>query len=136
MASEATVTNAADLADKWGQKLADIVSKHGPDAAELALAVARVGAIKTVVIGIVLVGLSVTGFRVALGLYRSALGIVADGGDRYRNDEEVPRFVGAALLCVVSAFLLVPGFIQLLDVYAWAGIFRPEIFLAAKALNF
>lgn len=116
-----------DMIDKWAQQLGSALKQYGPDAVDLAMAVGRVGAIRDVAIGVLFLILAVIWSSGGLWVVKKTM--KAEGGF-----EEASFFM--SLIGAVGFLILIGVALNnLLDLYAWAGIFRPEIYLAAKALN-
>ena len=123
----AEVQNAADIIDKWAAKLVAVAEQHGPQAAELALAVGRIGALQTVGTGALL---AVVAGAMAYAANRAALAFSdADYCDKNGYGLLALILGIAGLFCAGGAVFHLGNF------YAWAGLWRPEIYLAAKALG-
>lgn len=131
MANE-PIANAAQLIDAWAARLGETVAKHGPDAAELALAVGRFGAARELVGGLLELAVAAAVMRwLALPLWLTGARWLEEGAD---GVEGLP-YAGALGAGVVAGIFALIGLGRVTDVYAWAGLWRPELWLAAKALG-
>lgn len=136
MADTATnIENGIGLLDKWADKLGEVISQYGPDAADMALELGRIGAIHVIASG---VGNAVVSAGLAYVVFR--LGIVVRDENKkdifkQRDGVLVGGFIGGAIAAVGSVLAGAVAISQISNVYAWVGLFRPEIFLAAKALG-
>lgn len=116
--------------DKYIEKLSAALVQFGPQAADLALTVGRVGAVNELVSGFAALALAVVLLRYAVSpLFRK----VRDAG--YDDPLDPLYFCGSFFLSIVCAALLVGSAMSLTDIYAWVGLWKPEIYLAAKALK-
>lgn len=124
MAETTEVAKAGiDLVEKYADKLTDVLAQYSGPAADLALAVGRVAAIRDIVIAVALIVASGIGAKLCIFL-----------GKKTPEWDEL-----AGIPCVVvgvgSAAMAFIGGVGLLDIFAWVGMFHPEIYLAAKALG-
>ena len=125
--SDEAIAQGAQIIDKWAEKLSVAVSQYGPDATNLAIEVGRIGALNCVVGGFAALLLATGLAALCWWLWLKVA----------RAQDEAQLGLGL-LASVVSlgCFACVFGaLMQLSNVYAWAGIWHPEIYLAAKALN-
>jgi hypothetical protein len=109
------------VAGEAAEKLMRAVEKYGPQATEITLEVGRVAAIQTIVTGIAALIAAYVGYRVA----KWAL------AQDWEGVEAIPTGVGGAIAVAGS----IAGFLHLTNAFAWVGLFRPELYLAAKLLN-
>lgn len=124
-------------------KLADVAERYGPHVAELGAAVGRVAAADTIVRGIVLLIISLGALGAAVYFGRRAK-ITYDAAQLMKEYDKKIDAEGSVIpwiLCsVVASFafflVFVPSVFRLTNIYAWVGIFRPEVYLAARALGF
>lgn len=105
-------------------KLENALTEYGPQAAELTLEVARVGAIQTVLIGVVCLILFVCGSFVA---HKSMAKVFVE--------EDGSAVLPACIGIMVAIFSSAPAFMYITNLYAWIGMFRPEIYLISKAIQ-
>lgn len=131
MSDEVEVAKAGiDLVEKYADTLGDALSQYGPQAADLALAVGRVGAIKDVLTACILLAIGLPSLFFAV---RRILREGAGKGDLLDYNPMVAVPCGA--LAGLALFFTFKGMAGVLNIYAWAGLFHPEIYLVAKALN-
>lgn len=126
--TDTTVQNAADLIDKWAAKLVAVAEQHGPQAAELALSVGRVGSLQTIAQGAFLI---VVAGALAFAANKSAK--AAANADSYSAADGYGFLT--VLIGVAGIFAFGAGVFNAGNFYAWAGLWRPEVYLAAKALG-
>lgn len=128
------VQNAADLIDKWAAKLTNTVEQHGPAAADLAMTLGQIGAFQTIGFGFLKAAIAVGGFIVIRKLALQMAKLADEG-----TDAGFPLFIGAGVGVVIGGIITIgmtiDATISLTNAYAWVGMFRPEVFLAAKALG-
>lgn len=116
--------------DKYLEKLSAALEQFGPHSAELAIAVGRIGAAERVLWGFILAALAVALLWGALlPLLRKLRTAQID------DDSTAVYFAGALIAGTVCFFLFGQALSNLTDLYAWAGLWRPEVYLAAKALK-
>lgn len=131
MAEEIAQTGAA-VVDKWAERLADVMAQYGPDAATFALEVGRVGALREIAYGSAWAA-------VAVGAMLSTKWLVAATRRLYDNGrsggEEIGPGILAAVFMGLTAGASIAALNSLLNLYAWVGIWRPEVYLAARALG-
>lgn len=141
MTDTSTVQNAADLIDKWAAKLVTVAEQHGPQVAELAMATGQIGAAQTIVQGGGSACIAVAaGLAIKWGCGRIVAAAKAeDETHTGAPGHMVAQAIIGGAIGFFSLFALVIGtleaFSRLTNVYAWAGLWRPEIYLAAKALG-
>ena len=105
--------------------------EYTPQAIELASWVARISAIQVIATGIVYV-------LVAWFLMCLANRFVRRGKEIYRSDESYNYemwFVLGTFSCLGSIGLFAASLLKLLNIFAWVGMFRPEVWIVYKALN-
>lgn len=135
MAKQDAIKEGIGLLEDWGEKLADVISEYGPDAAELALALGRAGATKEVATGLILLALAVAAATLAARWGCLGMKIIREDGGAYDSGAEPLVLLGGGLAGLASVLIGGSAISYLTNVYAWAGMFRPEIWLAAKALG-
>lgn len=147
----AEVQSAADIIDKWAAKLVAVAEQHGPQAVELALAVGRIGAAQVLASGAASLAVCAAGSFGAFTLLKAHRAKKAIHDGYYKRDypeetstreearaAEGPMFfygVGSGVTGLIAAGAFIGAVGRLSDLYAWAGLWRPEIYLAAKALG-
>lgn len=125
MALEQTITEAAD-------KLLHAVEVYGPKATDLVLETGRVAAFQTIVAGFVFLWML---FLILYCMWCCCLRMQSYKDD---NISDGPLAWGAAIgvLGLVGVVCLIGSLINLLNIFAWVGLWRPELYLASRALNF
>lgn len=125
MATEKTI----ELATQWAAKLQSVIEVQGPKVIDLAMATAQMAALGKLLD--ILVWLIASG--VALWFARKAylwvFSVIKDADD---------RFFWCAGLCLPTGIALIIFTVAVSSItnpFIWAGLFRPEIYLAAKALG-
>ena len=109
---------AVELIEKFEALAVDVA----PDAIELGLATARVSAAAGLIQGIVALGIGILGGFI---MYRMAKWELKRDGD-------------CIISCLVSAIpvlVTVFGFVQIVNVWSWVGIFYPELWIAKQVLG-
>lgn len=109
---------------------------HGPQAAELALGVAWVGALSTVIKG----GVSAALFGAFVWALLWVVGSARRNAEAIKEFDNFPLAMGVCLGGLLTFFGATVTFIEgvmpkLLNVYAWAGLWRPEVYLTARLLG-
>lgn len=119
-----------DLIQQYADKISSIVKEYGPQVTQLALDIGRISAIQDLVYG----GL---GVAILLGIAVNSIFVFKC----IKNDPGLHSLFNH-LYVVISVFVSIlfaigGGYLiyKLLDIFSWVGIFHPEIYLAAKALN-
>lgn len=120
----------AQLFDKWTTKLQEVITQYGPQAADFVLEVGRLSVIKELawVIFCILFG---------IGLLVTLIWTVPSTLKSINEDNLLGIFSGSySMLAGMSGFLNVATNLDnLLDPFLWVGLWRPEVYLAAKALG-
>lgn len=136
--------DAVDLIDKFADKLTTIIKDYGPDAMNFALEVGRIGAVKDLLNGVLMVGLGVIAVTIAvkcLSILKKESANPTGEKRSYNENKEMHEgicigggvgLVGAGL---ASIPLLCIGVSTIANPFLWVGLFRPEVYLAAKALG-
>jgi len=123
-------------------QLIKAVETYGPKATDLVLETGRIAAAQSIfysfldlIIGATLL---VVGMRLAIRWFKTAKEIEKEGGERFRNDEQFKcQILGgcASIVAVGGAITTFIGVISVCNLWMWVGLWRPEIYLAAKLLN-
>lgn len=116
-----------DLVREFAGKLSDLASQYAQPAWELALVTARVGALNELMPAIVSLFASIVAAYVSLFAYKKCDNIDYTLRELFVTVSILSGFL-SALLCVL--FFLTIG-----NVYAWVGLFYPEVWLAYKLLG-
>ena len=128
-----TVKEAAtfmDLAKEFALKVQELAIEHGPEAWELALLVARVDAISEIALpGIFAVMFLFSGICFSFP-FRKGFKILKEGGRNADNWLLVGGFGVAGSVMFLGLALL-----ELVNVWAWAGIIAPELWIAKSVLG-
>jgi hypothetical protein len=144
MADQTTTAEVAkaglEMVSSYAGKITEIISQYSGPAAELALAVGRVAAIKEIVTGVVCLIIAGVAAKLAFKFATKARAAYEfeQKKERYseRNDGPIAMPViytaGSTFIGVIMFF---SGIGNVLNLFAWAGIFEPAVYLAAKALN-
>jgi hypothetical protein len=133
MMPETTAAEAISAIDKWAAKISEVAAQYGPQAADLAVEVGRVGAVQHLLqnAGLVVAGAAVIWFVSRPFARRAAYWAEENSISMY----EVPLGLASGLSGAGGLIAIIAGALDLLDPYAWVGLYRPEVFLAAKALG-
>ena len=119
-------------------KAVEIISQLqalGPQITDLALQTARVGALGTIVWGAVFSTAAIFAWRVIArrvwpwALQREGLDFSA------RVDREIGGGFALAFSIFGATLLTVGALINITNLYAWIGIWHPEIYLASKVIS-
>jgi hypothetical protein len=105
------------------------ITQYGPDAVALALTVARISAGTQIFVGaLLLLGAWILAFPVRRAVW------AANPGGGYDGDWPTPRIVYALIAGVAVVVGGIGGVAAALDPFAWVGVFRPEVWIAYKAM--
>ncbi|MFT6474685.1 MAG: hypothetical protein ACJAUS_002410 [Qipengyuania sp.] len=105
------------------------LAQYGPQAVELAMWMGRIGAIQAIVTPLLFTTACIIILAWPLRtLWRGASNINDSA------DAAIARFVILIAAAVVIGFAIV-GIVSFINIYAWIGIFHPEIWIAHTALN-
>lgn len=113
---EQVVTQAAD-------KLLKAIEAYGPQATQLILETGRIAAMQTLVTGAVL-------FAIGAALAFASVILI-----RLDDDDSFSISMASVVVPMCAIGCLIVGSISLCSVYAWVGLTRPEVYLAAKLLK-
>jgi uncharacterized membrane protein len=117
------------------EKLIKAVEQYGPHATQLVLETGRVAALQSILNGVsVLIFGMLVYFLVVRPSYKKMKSDMGGSGD-FTNSDPLTVLGGVALGSVVTAGSIIFAISHLLNVFAWIGLSRPEIFLAAKLLK-
>jgi hypothetical protein len=130
-----TAPNAAELIDKYAGQLFDILQQSGPHAMDLANGLGAAGALSTILFGVVM---AATAIACAVVVVKGVAAIIAANAPGVREDVFARGVIyglfGLASL-LVGSISFYHAVSSLTNIYAWAAFWRPEVFLAAKALG-
>ena len=128
-------------------KLGELVSKHGPQAVDLAAEVVRVNAIGTIVPGLIGALVSAASVYGACKLYALGTRKNKEHAAAYNaylkdrtgtlsnpDDESIAPFGIAIGLGVVALFSTITSLVLLTDVWAWVALFNPKLALAREVI--
>ncbi len=119
-----------DKLDQYFEAARHVIEQYGGDAVNLGLAALRIEAASELIPAVVT-------FIAALFLWKKvnpfaqfhiAKTISEEGGRRYRDDHDM-KFIGAGAISAI--LILIFGIIFLssvLNIWAWAGLFYPELY--------
>ena len=126
-----------DLAEKWGTAAVEAIGRHGPEAVQLAETVARLDAIRTLIVSGGFVGLgSFGGLWVMRRIKAHIAEVKVAEGPTYEIYDTNPLIViGGGVALLFAAVSVVGGLSDLLNPLAWAGAFEPKVWIAAKLLK-
>lgn len=119
---------SAELLDKWAQAFAKIAEQYGPRVSELALDTARVAAINSILFNLIWLLCSV-GFLLVFG--KRMVRFAKD----YQSSSDGMSWGGVFIPLCGATLIAVAALASLINPYLWVGLFRPEVFLAAKAIG-
>lgn len=117
-----------DLVEKYADRIGDVLAQYSGPAGELALGFGRVGAINEILRWVCVTALS--GLISYLATKALIKGLKRDNGFPPNPNNMFAVFGG-----VTGVVLLFVSLVLFPSAYALVGIFKPEIYLAAKALN-
>lgn len=128
--------------DKIGnviERVADALSaaatEHGPEAVAVALSAVRVHAASSLVYGALAAIIAVAGIRYmpkAIATYKAK----RNDERAYQRDEEVPWIFAIGGLGVAITFCAIVTVATLADIWTYAAIIDPRLYIARKALGF
>ena len=106
------------------------IEQYGEGAVEFALSIARIDAFSHVAGGFLALAFAWAFiFPVKNLLIRQSEKI------QDRIDREFARNISLLLVYILAFGAFVASLVEVLNVFAWIGIFKPEVWLAYKALN-
>lgn len=111
-------------------KLGELVSKHGPQAVDLAAQVVQVQAVGNLGIGVLTSAASIAGF---IGVARHIQSTKARYGERYDITDTSPVIVAGG--GTISAIAGLVALTYLLDVWNWVALSNPKLALAHQVLT-
>lgn len=122
-------TAVLDRVEVWGEalagKLEQLALDHGDKAVDLALNVARLDAASGLMFGVAALLTALAFFFAA----RFSIGRLAEDPDAV-GWEMVTGISGAAMVLLMGV-----GLAHMLDLWRWAGVFWPELWLAKKVIG-
>lgn len=119
---------AADKMEQYFEAAKQVLEQYGPDAVDLGLAALRVEAASELVLPL---ALFVVGCIVARKSFLFLNAEVPTGNDietRKRYLDDSPETFSGMLALLLGSLFGLGGLVFLLDVWAWAGIFYPELY--------
>ena len=149
MSDAATAAAAAqvvvDKFDQYLQQVSQTIQHYGPDAVQLGLGALQVDAASNLVSPIIAIIMTpILGWVSAkLWCWGSAIqnySYIEDTAKReqyaklYRNNVESAGFVGGGMLGIFAVIIGIYGIFNILDVWSWVGIFKPELYAVHKFL--
>lgn len=137
--SDATdvANKAMDLVTQAANKLSEALHQYGPQAADFGLQVGRVASVQELVWG----GASLIVFiGICINQYLSIRYILKIDFENKKTETQQGIAMGWGVLSLFLSIIIGIGTLlsiwsHLFNAYAWIGLWHPEVFLAAKALN-
>jgi len=125
-AATATVSSISDGLDKYFDAAAEIISKYGGDVAELGLNVLRIDAVSVLIGPIVFLSVLLYGVPTVLQFCKNIY--------KWQTDE--PHNPYSLLYVIPCGYVVVLAHVagQALNVWAWVGLFYPEVYAVHKFL--
>jgi hypothetical protein len=126
---------ALDMADKYISAISGVIADKGPQAYEFALVMGRLGAAQWLVTSLI--------WAIVFGAYlyfgnRAYRKLAAMPGKWEDGPIDCPTCWGKIVL-VLGAVVSVPGLVlnlySLTNIYAWIGLFHPQIWIARQAMK-
>lgn len=108
------------------ENIMNIATKYGPDAYQFGLVLGRIDAIQHLMVGLIgvitIVVILIINYKVFY--------------NQYNIDEDYfpSTMLGMGSIIAVAAITTLSA-LNLFSIYAWTGVFYPEVWLAAKALG-
>lgn len=128
-----------DLVEKYADRFSEIISQYSGPAADLAIGVGRIAAIQEIVVGVGAAGISIICAKACLWFAKKAIAGYASEVPKKSYDQNDAVYVVPAMATIGTAVPTIIfaqfAFGKLTNVFAWAGIFKPVVYLAAKALS-
>lgn len=130
MSNKETTEFVFDKLEQYFEAARHVIEQYGGDAVNLGLAALRIEAASELIPAVV-------AFAIALFLWKklnpfvqfgTAKAITEEEGDRYRNDEEVRFTLVGAVSALVIFICVIVFFVNILNIWAWAGLFYPELY--------
>jgi hypothetical protein len=120
-----TMERALDLAEKFTSKLEALAVKHSPEVWDLALTAARIDAATNLVYGF-------------FGAAACGVAIYAAGEFYKKTNENVTEdnIMGFFISCVVGVGSGIAVVAYWADLWVWAGVIEPKLWLAKQVLGF
>jgi hypothetical protein len=133
--------------EKYLDQLINAIQTYGPQATNLALEVGRIGAMQEVIPNLIFTLVCSVIAYVASRMCFQNMQYVGSNPHSYCDDREAyhkwekaettgfGKMMVSGSVSFLAALAALLNFAQTLNFYAWAGIFRPEVWLVAKALK-
>lgn len=120
----------SDNLEKVGQKLSDLAVSHGDEAVDLILTVARVDAASVLIYGLLFTAVSIVWGYVSFGRYfRWAM------KEAERCADPGPWLLWVFTGVGPTAVSTIIGASGILNIWAWAGVIEPKLWVAKKLLS-
>lgn len=123
MSKETETTQAVEFAfgkmEQYFDAAKTVIEQYGGDVADLALMALRVEAISEFLPVVMLVPLGIVFYKIGKSVWQTA-------------DEDFDRFMIGNILYVVGGVFALFALTTLLNIWAWAGIFYPELYAVHK----
>lgn len=129
----AIVNTAETVLQKFSDSVGTILSTYGQPTADLVLNVARITALQELIPGIIILIIFVYAFRVSMVSISQVFEKKEEGIIIFVKDLIVSVIAGSSTL--ISMALSFGHFTALTNVFNWAGLFFPEVYLAHKLLE-
>ena len=127
MAIDDAVAGAAD-------KLIQAIEKFGPQAVGFSMDLGRIAAVQSLLWGVASLAMALLTWRFAarplLAKIRSDIG---EHGEIF--DTDPITFFGCGATHVFAGLFLLDAVVKLANIFAWVGLVRPELYLAAHFLK-
>lgn len=129
MAIDDVITKAAD-------QISSAVEKYGPQAVDFSRELGRLAAGQQILFGIgSLLVAALIYWLIALPLHRKIKADWPEGETDVFDAIEPPVGIGWFFAHLAVVIFCIGGIYDLLNIFAWVGLWRPEIYLAAKFLR-
>ena len=122
---------AIELVDQLSAKLATLAAQYGPEVVDAGLAVARLAAAKMLIPGAIAVIVCIAACRYACALWARG----KQAGESLDGEHVPCRLFAAIASGAVSAIAALIATVHLQNPFAWAGIFDPKLYIAARILG-
>lgn len=133
------MTDIAAVAAQAAEKMMQVAEKYGPGAVDLTLEVGRIAAAQTIVPGMIALVAAVfllpKAVRSLCEANAASAAYYAPGGDRAESEAAGRAWLLFWICAVPSVPASLLAAFCLSNAFAWVGLFRPEVYLAAKLLN-
>lgn len=117
----------AELVEEFAAQVAEVAKQYGPTAMDFALTLGRVDAARHVALT-----LSITALAIFLV---TRLSRVWAWATKNADETDGLSIYGGIGVWIATIFLVAATIIRASNIYPFVGLFKPEIYLAAKALG-